>query len=60
VDSWNRTALIAGLLYVVIGIIFLLDSLDIVEVRAAVVLPLLIIGLGVAVLWGGLFRESRP
>lgn len=59
-DSWNRTALIAGLLYVVIGIIFLLDSLDIVEVRAAVVLPLLIIGLGVAVLWGGLFRESRP
>lgn len=57
--SWNRTALIAGVLYVVIGIVFLLDSLDVVDVRAAVVLPLLIIGLGLAVLWGGLSREHR-
>jgi hypothetical protein len=46
-------ALGLGLFYVAAGALFLLDRLGVVELRARYLLPLLLIGLGVAVLAGG-------
>jgi ABC-type antimicrobial peptide transport system permease subunit len=52
--SYNRTALIGGLIFVVIGVVFLLEQLDVYELRAVYVWPVVLIAVGVAVLLGGL------
>ena len=49
---------IAGVLFVVLGVVFLLDALDVWDVEAGVVLPVIVIGLGLALLAGAL-RGSR-
>jgi LiaI-LiaF-like transmembrane region len=55
----NRTALIAGLLFVVLGVLFLLDALDAINLRGAYVWPVALIVVGLAVLWGGLTSSRR-
>ncbi|MBI4260915.1 MAG: hypothetical protein HY658_10155 [Actinobacteria bacterium] len=55
--GWNRTSLVAGLLFIVLGVLFLLESADVIDLRAVVVVPILLIGLGVAILAGG---DDRP
>lgn len=57
--SPDRTALVAGLLFVALGAVFLLESLDVIDVRTVIVLPVLLIGLGAAILAGGLARRPR-
>jgi hypothetical protein len=52
--GYNRTALIAGLIFVVLGVVFLLEQLDVFDLRAAYVWPIVLIAVGVAVLLGGL------
>jgi membrane-bound ClpP family serine protease len=52
--TYNRTALLAGLIFVVLGVVFLLEQLDVFELRAAYVWPVVLIAIGVAVLLGGL------
>jgi hypothetical protein len=52
--SYNRTALLAGVIFVVIGVVFLLEQLDVYELRAVYVWPVVLIAVGVAVLLGGL------
>jgi hypothetical protein len=52
--NYNRTALIGGLIFVVLGVVFLLEQLDVFELRAAYVWPVVLIAIGVAVLLGGL------
>lgn len=42
----------AGVLFVIVGVVFLLEELDVWEVRAATILPLLLIALGLSVLVG--------
>jgi membrane-bound ClpP family serine protease len=54
VRSYNRAALVAGLIFVVLGVVFLLEQLDVFELRAAFVWPVVLIVIGVAVLLGGL------
>lgn len=54
----NRTALVAGALFVVLGVLFLLDRLDLIRLGASFVLPLLLIGLGAGILLGG--RSGAP
>ena len=49
----------AGVLFVVLGVVFLLDALDVWDARAAVVLPVLVIGLGLALLAGALRGSDR-
>ena len=44
--------IIAGALFVVAGILFLLDELDVWTIRLSYVLPLVLIGLGLALLIG--------
>lgn len=49
----NRAALIWGIFFVVAGIAFLLDRLDVWHPRARYVVPLVLIALGAAILVGG-------
>jgi hypothetical protein len=49
----NRTALVWGIFFVLVGVGFLLDRLDLWNLRARYVLPLLLIALGAAILVGG-------
>jgi hypothetical protein len=49
----NRSALVFGLFFVIAGVGFLLDRLEVWDLRARYLLPLLLIVLGVAVLVGG-------
>lgn len=55
----DPVAAIAGGLFVVLGGVFLLDALDVWDARAAIVLPVLVIGLGLALLSGALRGSVR-
>lgn len=48
-----------GIFFVAAGVLFFLDALEVVRVRGAYVWPLLLIGLGLAVLFGGLGRRAK-
>ncbi len=49
----NRGSVVAGVFFILVGAAFLLQELDVWELNAVYVLPLLLIALGVAVLLGG-------
>lgn len=53
----DRGALIAGALFVALGVLFLLDHYAVFDFRAIYVWPILLIGLGVAVMFGGRTRN---
>lgn len=53
---FDTGALVAGLLFIALGVMFLADRLDFWTFRAVYVWPLLLIGLGLAVLAGGRSR----
>lgn len=53
----NRTALVAGIFFIVAGAVFLLERLDVFDLKLRFVWPFLLIALGVAVLLGG--RRGR-
>ena len=55
-ESPNPGALVAGLLFIVLGLLFLLDRLSGINLDARWVWPVLLIGLGVA----GLVRSRAP
>ncbi len=55
----DRAAVAFGLFFVVVGVAFLLDRLDVWTIRARYLPPLLLIALGVAVLLGA-GRSSPP
>lgn len=54
----NRSAVIFGVFFIVAGVAFLLDRLDVWDFQARYVLPLVLILLGVAILLGR--RSSAP
>lgn len=49
----NRTALVAGIFFIVAGAAFLLERLDVWELEIRSLAPALLIALGFAVLLGG-------
>ena len=49
----NRAALVFGIFFVLAGVIFLLERLEVWDFEFRYVAPLLLIALGVAVLLGG-------
>ena len=53
----NRSALISGLFFTAAGIVFLLDRVGAIDLRARYLLPLTLIGLGLAMVLGG--RSAR-
>jgi uncharacterized membrane protein HdeD (DUF308 family) len=62
-EGLNRTSLVAGLLFIVLGVLFLLDQLDVLQLRASYVVPVVLIVVGVVVLIGALspyWRRSPP
>jgi hypothetical protein len=59
-EGLNRRALLAGVVFVVVGVLFLLEDLDVFELQAAFVLPIVLIVMGVAVLIGTLLEAFRP
>jgi hypothetical protein len=54
----DRTAMAFGVAFMVAGVLFLLDALDVFDLRVTYVLPVLLIALGVGILLGG--RRSPP
>lgn len=51
--SVDRVALAFGLAFVVAGVLFLLDRLDVWQLRVSYVLPVFLIALGLGILVGG-------
>jgi hypothetical protein len=49
----DRVALAFGIAFVVGGVLFLLDGLDVFEMRVTYVLPIILIALGIGLLVGG-------
>ena len=59
-ERFDAGGLVAGVLFVVLGVLFLLDELDVWELDAALVWPLVLIGLGLAIGLGALRRREHP
>ncbi|MEX2626829.1 MAG: DUF5668 domain-containing protein [Ilumatobacteraceae bacterium] len=50
--------IVAGVLFVLVGVVFLLDELDVWTIRLSYVLPLVLIGVGLALLLGWLVAAT--
>jgi hypothetical protein len=48
----DRTALIAGVIFIVLGVLFLLEQLDVLDVRSSFVAPIVLVGIGIGMLVG--------
>ena len=48
----RRRALISGILFIILGVVFLLEALEVFELAPASLWPLLLVALGIAVLAG--------
>ncbi len=57
--SYDRGSFVAGLLFVVLGVVFLLDGLGLLSLRGAFLAPILLIAAGIAVLMGGRRSATR-
>lgn len=53
-------AIAAGLVFAALGVAFLLDELDVWELRAEVIWPAVLIALGAAIALGAIFRQRAP
>lgn len=49
----NTSSLTAGVVFVILGVVFLLDAIDVWELSPAYLWPVLLIGLGLVVALGG-------
>ena len=58
--SYNRGAVIWGLIFVVLGVLFLLDQLEVINLKAAYILPVVLIVIGVTFLISGAASRRRP
>lgn len=56
---FNPGAALAALIFIAIGTLFLLDLLDVTEIRREVVWPAMLIALGLAVILSALWRGRR-
>jgi len=57
--TYHRGSVIWGLIFVVLGVLFLLDQLDVVDLRAAYILPVVLIVIGVVFLVSGAASRRR-
>jgi len=56
---FDRSALISGIVFIVLGVLFLLEQYDVLDVRASFVLPIVLVGIGVWLVTGR-DRPHRP
>jgi membrane protein DedA with SNARE-associated domain len=57
--TWHTGSLVWGLIFIVLGVLFLLEQLDVFDLRAAYIFPVLLIVIGVTVLVGGTLTRRR-
>lgn len=48
----NKTSLIAGIVFIIFGVLFLLERLGAIDVSARYIVPILLVALGVALVVG--------
>jgi membrane protein DedA with SNARE-associated domain len=58
--SYHRGSVIWGLIFIVLGVLFLLDQLDVFDLRAAYIFPVVLIVIGVTFLISGAASRRRP
>jgi uncharacterized membrane protein len=51
--EFNLTSLIAGIVFIVLGVLFLLERLGIVALSGRYVWPVVLVAIGVAIIFGG-------
>jgi hypothetical protein len=56
---YDTAALGAGFVFIVLGVLFLLDQLDVITLRAGYVLPIVLIAVGAGVLVRALLGRRR-
>jgi cell wall-active antibiotic response 4TMS protein YvqF len=57
--TWHTGPVVWGLIFIVLGVLFLLEQLDVFDLRAAYILPVVLIVIGVTVLVGGTLTRPR-
>ena len=55
----SRSALVGGIVFIVAGVAFLLEQLDVWSLELRTLAPALLIGIGLAILVGGRPRRNR-
>jgi membrane protein DedA with SNARE-associated domain len=57
--TWHTGSLVWGLIFIVLGVLFLLEQLDVFDLRAAYIFPVVLIVIGVTVLVGGTLTRRK-
>jgi hypothetical protein len=57
--DFHRASVIWGLIFIVLGVLFLLDQLDVFDLKAAYILPVVLIVIGVTFLLSGAASRRR-
>jgi len=57
--TYDPAAIIAGLIFIALSGIFLLEALDVWDVRAVVPFGIMLVGIGVAIVAGALWKSDR-
>lgn len=58
-SQFNLGAALAGLTFIATGALFMLDELGMIVLRTEIVLPVVLIGLGLAAILGAVARRGR-
>lgn len=58
-SQFNLGAALAGLTFIGVGVLFLLDELGAIVVRTEIVIPAVVIALGLAAILGAVTRRPR-
>ena len=56
----NATSLIAGIVFIVLGVLFLLDRLSVLALSGRYVWPVVLVAVGVAIIVGSGSRTHHP
>lgn len=59
VGGFNPGAALAGLIFIVLGVLFLLDTLDVTNLRRDLLWPAMLIALGLAVILSAAWRGRQ-
>lgn len=57
--TFDPAAIIAGLIFIALAGIFLLEALDVWDVKAVVPFGIMLVGIGVAIVAGALWKSDR-
>lgn len=58
--TYHRGSVIWGLIFIVLGVLFLLDQLDVLDLKAAYIFPVVLIVIGATFLVSGAAARRRP